>query len=362
MKNIALFSGITPVALVALVACGSQAGHSDKAQGHTVMPPLSTISPVDKPANDKKGSLRQVQVIPLPGVEGRFDHFAVDVPRQHLFVAALGNDTLEIIDLRSGKRLHSVTGLKKPTGVAFAPELNRIFVASGEGETCEVLDGGTFATLQSIKGLPDADNVRYDSAARQVYVGYGEGALAVLDAVNGQRLGDIRLAGHPESFQLEKEGTRLFVNVPSAGHIAVVDRAKRAVTATWPLNGAQSNFPMALDEAGHRLFIGCRAPARVLVYDTTTGRVEATLPIAGDTDDLFFDAARKCIYVSCGAGFINLFQQQDGGHYEAFATLPTAAGARTALFVPPLQRLYLAVPHRGAQGAEIRAYATTATP
>jgi len=340
----------------ALGGCGTQAQDLDNTSAQFNSPSQVSTQAQDKTDSANGAVLRMVQAIPLPGVEGRFDHFAIDLQSQHLFVAALGNDTFEVLNLRDGKRLHSIRGLPKPTGIAFAPEFSRIFAASGNGETCEIFNGETFARVGSVKSLPDADNVRYDSAAKHIYVGYGDGALVVVDAASGQRLGDIKLAGHPESFQLEKAGRRIFVNVPTARHVAVIDRAKRAVVATWPLEGARSNFPMALDETNHRLFVGCRDPARVLVYDTTSGRVTATLKIAGDTDDLFYDAARKRLYVACGAGFINVFQQQDANRYTVIANMATAAGARTALFVPQLKRLYLAVPHRGTQGAQIRVY------
>ncbi len=297
-----------------------------------------------------------VQIIPLPGVEGRFDHFAIDPQRQHLFVAALGNDTLEVLDLRAGKSLRSIRGFSKPTGVAFAPQFQRLFVGNGEGGSCEILDGDSFDTVQNIKGLPDADNVRYDSAAGQVFVGYGSGALAIIRAADGKRVGDIPLGAHPESFQLETLGRRIFVNVPDAGQIAVVDRDKRAIAALWPLQGARSNFPMELDEAHHRLFIGCRDPARVLIYDTTSGQVVDTLSIGGDADDLFWDAGQSRLYVSCGAGIVNIFQLKAKG-WTLLASLVTAAGARTSFWAPELRRFYVAVPHRGAQGAEIRAYA-----
>ena len=305
--------------------------------------------------------LRLVQTIPLLGVEGRFDHFAIDLNRQYLFIAALGNDTLEVLDLRNRKRLRSIRGLQKPTGIAFAPEFSRIFAASGDSGKCDIFEASSgsrdaLRLVQSVTSLPDADNVQYDSAAKRVYVGYGDGAIGIVNAQNGQHLGDIKLAGHPESFQLEKAGARLFVNVPTAGHIAVVDRNQRTVIATWPLQSARSNFPMALDEAHHRLFVGCRDPARVLVYDTASGRVTTTLKIAGDTDDLFYDVALKRLYVACGAGFINVFQQQNADLYTPIASIGTAVGARTALFVPELKRLYLAVPHRGIQGAQIRVY------
>ena len=144
-----------------------------------------------------------------------------------------------------------------------------------------------------VDGLEDADNVRYDAATQRVYVGYGTGALCVLDGTSGKKLDEVRLPGHPKLFQLEKGGSRIFVNVPAARQIAVVDRGKLAVTATWPVRGASAHFPMALDEAHHRLFIGCRRPARLLVYDMGTGEQVASTEIVGDTDDLFYDAVRR---------------------------------------------------------------------
>jgi len=306
--------------------------------------------------HNRDTALRFVQAIPLPGVEGRFDHMAVDLQRQRLFVAALGNNSLEIMNLQNGERLQTIKSFQKPTGIAFAPKLNRIFAASGDGERCEILDSKTFRIVHSTTSLPDADNVRFDDAEERVYVGYGDGALAKIDAGSGRKMGDIPLKGHPESFQLEKTGARIFVNVPTAESIAVIDRAQNKVVATWTLEGARSNFPMALDESNHRLFVGCREPASLLVYDTASGRVAASLPIAADTDDLFYDAARRRLYVACGGGFINVIQQQDADVYKEIARIPTAEGARTALFVPELRRFYLAVPQRGSQRAEIRVF------
>jgi DNA-binding beta-propeller fold protein YncE len=305
------------------------------------------------------GSLKQVQTIALPGVEGRFDHFAVDVKGGRLFLAALGNNTLEVLDGKVGKRVRSVKGMREPQGVAFAPDLNRVFVGNGEGGTCDVLDGTTLERVGRVEGLEDADNVRYDAAARRVYVGYGRGALSVIDGAAGKRVGDIPLGGHPESFRLEQSGPRIWVNVPSAGRIAVVDRKQGKVTGRWSVTNASANFPMALDEARHRLFVGCRQPARLLVYDTETGKQAASAEIVGDTDDLFYDAARKRLYGAGGEGAITVLEQRDADHYEPVGRVPTAAGARTAYFVPEWERLFLAVPHRGAQGAEVRVYGVT---
>ncbi len=300
--------------------------------------------------------LRLIQTIPMPEVEGRIDHLAVDLKGERLFVAALGNNTLEVLDLIAGKLIRSITGLQEPQGVLFIPEFNKIFVTNGEGGTCDIFDGDAFKLINRVKSLEDADNIRYDAAAKYVYIGYGSGALGILDAANGKHLGDIRLAGHPESFQLEKSGPRIFINVPTANQIAVVDQEKRAVVATWPLKGAQSNFPMALDETNHRLFVGFRKPAKLIVFDTESGKAVANLDSVGDTDDIFYDAMRKRIYVSGGEGFLDVFEQGDADHYRILAKIPTASGARTALFVPELGRLYLAVPHRGSQGAEVRVY------
>ncbi|HEY2989048.1 MAG TPA: YncE family protein [Candidatus Binatia bacterium] len=300
--------------------------------------------------------LKLVQTIPLPNVEGRIDHMAVDLKGQRLFVAALGNNTVEIIDLRDGKRIRSITGLHEPQGVGFVPDLNKLFVANAKGGACDIFDGASFKLVKSVKFSDDADNVRYDAVARRVYVGYGGGALGVIDAATGDPLGDIKLDGHPESFQLEKSGRRIFVNVPTSQNVAVVDREKRAVIATWPVAGAKANFPLALDEERHRLFVGARQPAKLVVFDTESGHPVANPDIPGDADDIFYDAARRQIYVSGGEGVIGILRQDDADHYTMLSKVPTAAGARTSFLVPELNRLYLAVPHRGKQTAEIRVY------
>ena len=302
-----------------------------------------------------QGPLVLVRTIDLPAVEGRIDHMSVDIDQNRLFVAALGNNSVEVVDLRSGARARSLGGFHEPQGIQVVSEQKAIVVANGETGNVQIVDGASLQQVKAISLSEDADNVRYDPRATRLYVGHGSGALAVIDASDWRVLGNIRLSGHPESFQLESTGPRVFVNVPTANHIAVVDRNAMKVLATWPVIGAQSNFPMALDEANHRLFVGCRQPARVLVYDTATGRQIDALEIGGDTDDLFYDAARRRLYVSGGEGFLDVFQQQ-GDRLTRIAHVPTASGARTSLFVPQQNRLYLAVPHRGTQKAEVRVY------
>jgi len=300
------------------------------------------------------------KTIPLEKVEGRIDHMAADVGGQRLFVAALGNNTVEVMDLKGGKTIQSLPGFAEPQGIAYVPEFNHIFVANGQDGTCRILDGQSLNTISSVQCGDDADNVRYDDAAKRIYVGYGSGALAVLDAKTGAKLADIKLAGHPESFRFETVGTRIFVNVPKADHIAVVDREKGEVATTWPLTEAKSNFPLFLDETHQRLFAGCRNPARVLVYDfsTQTGRLITSVPISRDTDDLFYDSSNRLLYVSCGKGEIDVISQIDADHYETTKTIPTRPGARTSLFIPELKILCLAIPRRANQPAEIWVFKT----
>ena len=306
--------------------------------------------------------LQFLKSIPLPGVEGRFDHFALDLQGNRLFAAALGNGSVEVFDLKTDRRLHTIPGLKEPQGIAYAGDLEKLFVASGGDGTCKVFDGKTYELLSTIALGDDADNVRYDFAMHRIYVGYGAGALGVIDARTNRLLGRIELNAHPESFQLEKNGNRIFVNVPDANEIVVIDREKRSVVAEWPLGSYHANFPMALDEAHHRLFVGCRRPAELEVFDTESGKEVARFPVVGDTDDLWYDAVRRMVYVSGGQGFLDVIRQTDADHYKSIARAQTAAGARTSFFAADLNRLFLAVPQRGAQGAELREFEVTNRP
>lgn len=291
--------------------------------------------------------------IELPGVEGRIDHLAFDPSSGRLYVAALGNDTVEVIDTRAGRVVKSLPGFREPQGIAVLPELHLVAVAEGEGGNVRLIGEAGNAPAKIVTVGNDPDNLRYDERAKRLYVGYGEGALAAIDAASGSKVGDVKVGGHPESFQLERSGPRIFVNVPDAGRIAVVDRTTMKVLSAWPVRDARSNFPMALDEEHHELAIACRQPARVLLYDTASGKQSGSVDTVGDADDLFYDSARRRLYVSGGEGFVDVFQRQADGSFSRTARIATAKGARTSLFVPEQNTLYVAVPHRGTQAAEI---------
>jgi DNA-binding beta-propeller fold protein YncE len=296
--------------------------------------------------------------IPLPGVEGRIDHFSVDVLGQRLFVAALENGTVEVVDVRRGERSAEIKGLSEPQGLYYSSQNGQLYVASGGDGTLRIYDGNSLNLRQTLEFGDDADNLRYDGRSGQILVGFGSGGLGLVDA-SGQKVGTMPLSSHPESFQIEESGSRIFVNVPREFAVAVVDRTKHTVIAKWGLDWTFANFPMALDEADKRLFVGCRLPARLVVLNTNSGQVVAKLPVVGDTDDVYFDPTRRFVYVIGGDGAVDVFQMSDPNHCEHAGRTNTASGARTGLFVPGLDRLFVAVTHRESQAAKVLVYQIT---
>ena len=294
------------------------------------------------------------RAIPLPGVEGRIDHLGLDRSGHRLFVAALGNNTVEVVDLEQNRVARSLTGFAEPQGVCFVPEFNLLAVANGGDGRCQLLDGTSLIPVASLVLSGDADNVRYDASHKEILVGYGEGGLAIIDPASKSVVATTPLDNHPEAFQIEAATGRAFVNVPSSHQVRVLDLQERKAIASCPLGLEAENFPMALDEAHHRLFVGCRFPARLVVFDTATGKKVATVPLHGDCDDLFYDASRKQVYASCGEGFLDVVAQSDADHYAASPSVPTASGARTCFFDG--DGLYLAVPRRNGAQAEVRVY------
>ncbi len=299
--------------------------------------------------------LRLAGTVPLPNVQGRIDHMSIDITGQRLFVAALGNNTLEVIDIAKAKLLHTISGLREPQGITYVPSSNRLYVANRADGSLRIFDAGSYQVIKNISYNDDADNVRYDPREDRIWVGYGNGALGTINQ-DGLKLADIKLDAHPESFQLEMNGPRIFVNLPQSRKIAVIDRKTQKAVAAWTTGGPQANFPMALDEANHRLFVVCRNPARLVVLDLSTGKVITSLAAVGDCDDAFYDSARRRIYAIGGDGAISVFQQQDADHYSETAKISTRKGARTGFFSPELGRLFVAARAAGNNPAEIRIY------
>lgn len=289
-------------------------------------------------------SMKLVTTITLPDVSGRIDHLAFDPEHQMVFVAALGNNTVEVVDLKNRKVIHTIKNLDEPQGIAFIPESKNLIVANGGNGECTIFDAGIFRKIKSVKLAGDADNVRHDPASKRIYVGYGNGAIAIIDATNYQLIADVKLSGHPESFQLDKAANKIYVNVPDEKQIEVIDLNKNTITDRWKMTEASSNFPMSLDEVNHRLFIGCRHPAKLVIIDTQTGKPINSLEITGDVDDIFYNKTKQQIYLSCGAGNVDIFNQTSANIYTANGKVSTHSGARTSLFIAELNLLIVASP------------------
>jgi len=307
-------------------------------------------------ATKQDAPLRLLGTIPMPGVDGRIDHMAVDLKQNRLFVAALGNDTVEVIDVKAGKRIRSLTGFREPQGIGYDEKTNTLLVANGDNGDVDFLDGASLATVGKLHLGDDADDVRVDDGRHQAVVGYGEGALAVVDFASRKLVGQARFPGHPEAFVLGQ--SEMFLNVPSEGRVEVIDRGKLSVTKHWSVTDAGANFPIALDEAGKRLFVGCRRPARLLVYDSADAKLVDSIAIDGDTDDIYFDGRRKLIYISCGTGIVDVIGLNAANRYRRIASVPTGSGARTSMFVPEMKRLFVAAPRGEGREASIMVFST----
>src|SRR6266481_4510035 len=219
--------------------------------------------------------LQLEEQIPVPHVAGRLDHFSADVKRKRLFVSALGNNTVEVIDTFAGRVIHSIPGLSQPQGPLYVPGFDKLYVANAADGKVRVFDGANYALIKTIDFGKDPDNLRYDAATKRVFVGFGEddGGIATIDPATDERAGPVlKTDGHPESFQVEASGTHVFVNVPDAGNVVEsIDRKTGAVTK-WPLAGLRGNYAMALNEADHRLFTITRKTPMLVALDTATGR------------------------------------------------------------------------------------------
>ncbi len=279
--------------------------------------------------------------IPLEHTGGRIDHMAVDLRRKRLFVAELGNGTLDVVDLAQRKVFARISGLKEPQGVGYSEKADLVVVASAGDGTVRFFQGEDMAPAGVLALGDDADNVRIEPRSGNVVVGYGSGGLAVIDPMTRAKVADIRLPGHPEGFQLDPAGGRAFVNVPDAHQIAVIDLGAARVTGAWQVPGGQSNFPMAFAPRENLVATVFRSPPDLVLLDVGTGAVTARLPACGDADDVFFDERRQRLYVSCGSGEVDTWQR-DASFYRPTPRTATKSGARTSLFVPELDRLFVA--------------------
>jgi DNA-binding beta-propeller fold protein YncE len=314
-------------------------------------------------AAQEREVLRLVQTIPMPNVKGRIDHMDADVKGKRLFVAGLENGSLEVVDLKAGKWTKSVPGFQKPQGIAYVESLNKLFVASGDDGMLRVFRGDTLELLDSIKLDLGPNRVAYDPHTTLLYVGYGGkdagkdyGEVGIIDAKADKQRGNVQVAAHPAELLLDKSGNTLFVFVSAESKVQVIDTKSRKVVSTWPVS-SQRNGDGAFDEATHRLFLGTRTPPEMIVMDSSSGKEVAHLPTVEGMDGVYFDSARKRIYVSGGRGFdvgyIFCYQQTDPDHCQTLGKIATRPGAGTSFWSPQLNRYYVAAPAHDNEEAAI---------
>jgi len=321
---------------------------------------ISLESPIviaanEHPAASSAGDVKPLTLeskIHLGDVQGRIDHLAFDSTRRRLYVAELGNNTVGILDLKTGRVIRTVPGFNQPQGIAYEPSTDAIYVANGGDGSVGVFAAADFTAQGRIALGEDADNVRVDRAAQRVYVGYGDGALAVIDPATRKKIADIPLKGHPESFQLDDAGARIFVNVPDAGEIAVVGSDVPRQIARWPTASLRANYPMALDKARSEVITIFRRPARLERFQVLTGRMLAGTDVCADSDDVFVDPVRRRLYVICGEGFVDTFDTS-GEEYTRVGRLQTSGGSRTGLYIPEIDRLLVAIRASGKGPASV---------
>ena len=307
---------------------------------------------------------KEVQTARMTNVANHFDHFEVDLKRHRLFVTPEDNKTVEVYDLQTGKLVHSIGGIGMAHGVLYRPDIDEVFVTDGIVGSLKTFAGDDYKLIRETKLLVDADSIGYDPKTHYLYIDNGGRdagldycLVSIVNTDTGEHMGDIKIdSNRVEAMKLEIGGPRIFLNATEKSEVAVINREKRAVVARWPVTGGKVNVGVALDEAHHRLFIACRE-GKLMVMDSDTGKVLQTLPIATGVDDIVYDPVSKRIYVACGEGFVNVYQQSDADHYKAIGKIATGPLGKTGKLVPEVDKYFVAVPPHGKTSAEVMVFA-----
>jgi DNA-binding beta-propeller fold protein YncE len=303
--------------------------------------------------NTESDKITLISKISMPGIRGRIDHIAYDPINHLVYIAALGNNTIEVVNINTMKVVNSITGLNEPQGILYIPSSHTLVVANGGNGNCAFFDAVSYKQTGTVSLKNDADNIRYDTSSHFIYVGYGRGSIAVIDPISKRQVADIRLDDHPESFQISSKHNRLYINVPEAGQIEVADLSTNKITAKWKNNNASSNFPMALDEDNNRLFVAYRNPATLRMINSETGLDIYSASCSGDADDVFYKDS--LVFVSTGIGYIDVFRTTQTSLTQV-NHIKTSKGGRTSLLLAAEREILLAVPARGNQPAALWVY------
>ncbi len=309
-----------------------------------------------------KPPLRLLQTIPLPDLkEGDFDHFAVDLAGNRLFLTAEANNAVVILDIRANKLIHTIPDLEEPHSMLFLPAAKQLWVIAGGA--AKIFNSDTYALTETVKLTDGADSSAFDPAKHLLYVAAGGSdakmaysLINIVDTTTRKKVGDIKVdSTNIEAMGIEKNGPRIYANVRDKSLVGVIDREKRMVTSTWPLGELHGNTPLIFDESNRRIFVAVRKPPTLAILDSESGKIVATLPTAEMTDDMAFDPTGKRIYVAC-SDFAVVYSQKDADHYEELGRVPTGFRAKTAILVPQLKRYYVAAPRHEKEPAAVKVY------
>lgn len=312
----------------------------------------------------QNASLVVAKTITLPGIQGKFDHFAVDEAGNRLFAAATGSKSLQVVDLTSGNVIQSLTGLGKPHGLAWIASSGDLYLADGEKAALDIFHGTPLVLVKTLPLSEDADDMVYDATTGMLYVGHSgsdtahPGRIAIIDTKNQTQKASIPAAAHPEALEIDKATDRVFANIADAAGIAVIDGKTLTQSAVWKLTSAKNNVPLAYDEEQRILFVACRTPARLLILDGDSGKELGELPSDLGVDDLFYDADAHQVYLIAGSGAIDVYKIDANKNVKAMGVIHTAAGAKTGLLVPSRNALYVGVPGSGVTASSILVYST----
>jgi DNA-binding beta-propeller fold protein YncE len=315
-------------------------------------------------SGQSKPPLKLLATIPLPDLKaGDFDHFAVDLAGNRLFLTGEANNNVLVMDTNTNKLIHVIKDIDEPHSMLYLPATKQLWVVAGGDGTLKIFDTGTYALIESVKLTDGADSSAYDPAKHLLYITAGGSdaklpysLIEIVDTNTRKKIGEIKVdSANIEAMAIEKNGPRIFANIRDKSLVGVVDREKKTVTTTYALGELHGNTPLTYDESNHRIFVAGRKPASFAVLDSESGKIITTLPIAEMTDDMAFDPASKRIYVACN-DFAVVFQQKDADHYEELGRVPTGFRAKTNILVPQLKRYYVAAPRHEKEAAGVKVY------
>jgi hypothetical protein len=300
--------------------------------------------------------------IQLPGIDGDFDHFAYDLKRDRLIVAAEEHHTLELFDLKTGKHLRSVSGFKAPHSIAYVPENDELLITDGDDASCLIISASDFHRISRIPLRAAPDSALYDPESKRYYVGNGgrgekasTSVITVLSVTDHRKIADIPSEGdNIEAMAVDHAHHRLFVNIRDKKQIGVVELTSNAVVATWTTPGMNRNTPMKFDESNQRLFIAGRTPGKFFVFDATSGSLITSMDCVDMADDLTWDPVLHRIYVTGSQG-ISIFRQDTKGTYTQLSQMKTIGG-KTSIYVPELKQFYVVHPKADTGNASLLIY------